>query len=126
VTDPVRSPRESVGPKPSYQVHLLVAISVLWYVATKLFNCAEQKLSRDADLVMEASASTSVPFSFLSVPLENVGLVATVFPMRPDNTNNGDSDTTRRIAALARDEWRWIPAKVEPVLQPMAPDESGC
>jgi hypothetical protein len=70
VTDPVRSPRESVGPKPSYQVHLLVAISVLWYVATKLFNCAEQKLSRDADLLMEASVSKSVPFSFLSVPFE--------------------------------------------------------
>jgi hypothetical protein len=97
VTDPVRSPRESVGPKPSYQVHLLVAISVLWYVAVKLFNCAEQKLSRDADSLIEAFASALVPFSFLSVSFEKVGLVATVLPMRPDNTNNGDSDATRRI-----------------------------
>ena len=78
MTDPVRSPKESVGPKPSYQVHLLVAISVLWYVATKLFNCAEQYFSREAELLLAASASTLVPFSSLSVPFGNVGLVARV------------------------------------------------
>jgi hypothetical protein len=47
---------------------------------------------------MEPSVSTLVPFSSLSVALEYVGLVATVFPMRPENTNNGDSDTAQRIA----------------------------
>jgi hypothetical protein len=32
----------------------------------------------------------------------------------------------RPVAALARVEWRWIPAKVEPVLQSMTPDQSDC
>jgi hypothetical protein len=76
---------------------------------------------------MEASASTLVPLSSLSVPLGNVGLLATVCPMRAGNTSKGDSDSTRRIDGCEQSgrgaRARWVevrasfPTKIEPVVR---------
>ena len=91
VTGPVKSPAESVGPKPSYHVHLLVAIWLLTYVRAKDWNCAEQYLLNGSschDVSVELSnESESVSLSSLFHSL-NEGIA--VAPSTLDKTRSGD------------------------------------